>query len=198
MSIRNELLEQILTAVAGGVDSAEFGWADNIANFSSARGNGTSEPTWSDMGNGHYNFKFTTGKELFVTHHVKHDWKQGTNGYPHIHFLVNQTMTVGQQVTWRYAYTIARGHQQGESLLGAETIIDITYTATGAEVVGDHIILECSDLQSFDQREPDTLISGRVELISENVAGLVYGIMCDLHYQTDRHSTLNKAPDFYA
>ena len=92
---------------------------------------------------------------------------------------------------------MAKGHQQSQSLTAAETAFDMTYTATGTEVAGEHIILECSDLQAFDLIEPDTIITARVQLISENVAGLIYGIMCDLHYETDRHSTLNKAPDFY-
>ena len=178
-------------------NAEQYGWEDNIVQFSSARGRGTNEPVWSDMGNGHYNFLFTLNDELFATYHVKHDYKLGTNGHPHVHFLVTETMTAGQQITWRFGYTIAKGHQQGESLTGAETIIDMTYTATGLEIPGEHIILECSDEQSFDQREPDTLISGRFELISENVTGDIFGILGDLHYQTDRHGTLNKAPDFY-
>jgi len=182
----------------GGVSGEEYGWNDNIQWFSNARGNGTTEPQWRDMGNGHYGYNFTTGEELFINYHILHDYKQGTNAYPHIHFIVDQTMTAGQQITWRFGYVIAKGHAQGQSLTVAETTFDMTYTATGAEIAGEHLLLECSDLQAFDVIEPDAIVSARVELISENVAGLVYGIMCDLHYQTDRHSTLNKAPDFYA
>lgn len=177
--------------------SAEFGWNDNVASFSAAKGNGTTEPVWSDTGNGHYNFKFTAGDELFIVFHVMHDYKQNTNAYPHVHFFVDQTMTVGQQITWQFGYVIAKGHQQGQSLTGAETIIDMVYTATGTEIAGEHIILECSDIQAFDLLEPDSIVSARVELLSENVVGNIFGIMADLHYQTDRHATLNKAPNFY-
>jgi len=181
-----------------GVGGGEFGWSDNVAMFSAARGRGTSEPTWEEMGNnGHYAFSFSVGDELFVHFHVLHDYKQGTNAYPHVHFVVDETMTAGQQITWRFGYVIAKGHQQGQSLTGEETVIDMTYTATGNEVAGEHIILECSDLQAFDLIEPDTIVMARVDLLAENVTGSIYGIMCDLHYQTDRHSTLNKAPNFY-
>lgn len=182
----------------GHVGGEEYGWNDNVQWFSAARGRGTSEPAWSDMGNGHYAYNFTTGDELFVHFHVLHDYKRGTNAYPHIHFVVDQAMTAGQQVTWRFGYVIAKGHQQGESLTAAETVFDMTYTATGAEIAGEHIILECSDLQAFDLIEPDAVAAARVELISENATGKIFGLMCDLHYQTDRHSTLNKAPDFYS
>lgn len=197
MKSRNTLLEEILAATPSGVGGEEYGWDDNIQLFSAAKGNGTTEPVWSNMGNGHYNYLFTSGDELFVTYHVLHDYKQNTNAYPHIHFLVDQTMVVGQQITWRFGYLIAKGHQQGESLTATETVFDMIYTATGTEIAGEHIILECSDLQAFDIIEPDTLVSARIELLSENVDGRIFGIMCDLHYQTDRHSTLNKAPNFY-
>lgn len=181
----------------GAIDGEEYGWNDNVQWFSSARGRGTSEPVWEDMGNGHYSYNFTPGDELFVHFHVLHDYKQGTNAYPHIHFIVDQVMTAGEEITWRFGYVISRGHQQGESLTVSETVFDMTYTATGSEIAGEHIILECSDLQAFDLIEPDAIVMARVNLVSENVSGNIFGIMCDLHYQTDRHSTLNKAPNFY-
>jgi hypothetical protein len=219
---RNRLLELILSATAaqtgelavlsvtgGVVDNTdplnpvinveeEFGWADNIQAFSASKGNGTTEPVWRDMGNGMYGYHFTAADELFVFHHVNHDYKQGTNAYPHIHFLVDQVMNVGEQVTWKICYVLAKGHQQGQSLTAPTTEFNMTYTATGTEVAGEHIILECSDLQAFDLIEPDTLIIVCATLVSENVSGRVFGILHDLHYQTDRHATLNKAPNFYS
>jgi hypothetical protein len=99
---------------------------------------------------------------------------------------------------WRFAYVTAIGHQQGGNLLAAETVIDLTYTATGTEIAGEHIILEGGIADTLDLIEPDTVITARVELISKTVTGRVFGIMADLHYQSDRNSTLNKAPNFYA
>ena len=185
-------------AEEGGVAGEEYGWNDNIQWFSAARGRGTAEPVWRDMGNGHYGYHFTAGDELFVHFHILHDYKQGTNAYPHTHFLVDEVMVAGQQITWLFGYVIAKGHQQGESLTAAETVFDMTYTATGAEVAGEHIILECSDLQAFDLIEPDTVINGRYKLIAENVTGEIFGILGDLHYLADREGTVNKSPDFYS
>ena len=181
-----------------GLDESVSGWKDNIQDFSSAKGNGTTEPTWWDIGNGQYAYRFTVGDELFVKFHVTHDYKVGTNAYPHVHFLVTQTMTAGQQITWSFNYVIARGHQQGDSLTGAESTVTATYTATGNEIAGEHIILEVSDEDAFSLIEPDTIIMMRVRLDSENVAGDIFGLLCDLHYQVDRIATLNKEPDFYA
>lgn len=188
-----KVVDGIISATSVGEST---GWNDLIQPFSSARGRGTTEPRWRDIGNGQYLFEFTVGEELFVQFHVPHSYCYGTNAYPHIHFMVDQAMTVGQQVTWRFAYTIAKGHQQGQSLTGAETIIDLTYTADGTEVAGEHLIVECSDIQAFDLIEPDTLILARVELLSENVTGLIFGIMSDLHYQSKNDNTPNKFPPF--
>jgi hypothetical protein len=175
----------------------QLGWKDNIQTFTASKGKGTSEPTWRDSGNGLYDYNFVAGDELFVKHHVDHDYALTTDAYPHVHFYTDTQLTVGQTVTWEYGYVIAKGHAQGDSLLAAQTIIQFTYTATGSEVVGDHIVTECSDLQAFDLLEPDAVISARVKLVSTTAAGRVYGVMSDIHYQSDVVNTVNKAPDFY-
>jgi hypothetical protein len=183
------------TQVIGNLEFSN-GWKDNIQWFSAAKGNGTSEPVWRDMGNGLFSYEFGVGDELFVVFHVNHDYAVGTNGYPHIHFLVDSIQSAGATVTWRFRYTIAKGHSQGESLVGVPTDIDMTYTYTGNEVAGEHIVLECSDAQAFDLIEPDTLIMARCELIEESVDGRIYGLCADLHYQADRNVTISKVPDF--
>jgi hypothetical protein len=175
----------------------QTGWSDNIQAFSASRGNGTTEPVWRDMGNDMYAYHFTAADELFVVHHVNHDYKVGTDAYPHVHFLVDQVMNAGEQVTWNIRYTIAKGHQQGQSLTAPAVNFDMVYTATGTEIAGEHIILECSGSQAFDIIEPDTIILIGATLVSENVTGRVFGILHDLHYQSDVVNTLNKAPNFY-
>ena len=195
LSVRTKLNQLIAKS---NDNLAEIGWSDNRQWFSAARGNGTTEPAWVNMGNGQFAYSFTTGEELFANYHVNHDYARGTNAYPHIHFVLANTPIAGQQITWSFNYVVARGHSQGDSLTAAETTINMTYTATGNEVAGEHIILECSDVDAFDLIEPDTIIIARVALESANVTGAIYGLMCDLHYQMDRHATINKSPDFYS
>jgi len=180
------------------VASDLYGWVDYIQPFSSARGRGTSEPTWTDMGNGHFAYQFTVGEELFVPEHIRHNYKKGTKAYPHVHFCSDQTMSAGDQITWRYGYVKAKGHSQGESMTVPETSFDMTYTATGNEIAGEHIILECTEAQAFDLLEPDTYLSGRFELIGTNTAGRIFAQFGDLHVETDRDGTPGKAPDFYS
>ena len=182
---------------AQGTSDYTQGWKDNIQFFSTAKGNGTTEPVWSNIGNGLYGMLFTVGDELFVPFHVNHDYAQGTNGYPHIHWLNSATMVASTEVTWRIQYTIAKGHAQGQSLSGAATTFDMVYTATGSEVAGEHIITECSDAQAFDLIEPDTVVMMGVKLQANTAGGNVFGILGDLHYQADREVTPSKEPNFY-
>lgn len=172
-------------------------WKDNIMPFSAAKGNGTTEPVWSNIGNGLYKMKFTAGDELFVSFHVNHDYKIGTDAYPHVHWLSDLLQGSGDTTVWQISYVVGIGHKQGGSLTAALTTFTITHTADGTEIAGEHIISECLDADAFDLIEPDTLVLMGVKLISTTTAGNIFGIMADLHYQADRDGTLNKAPNFY-
>ena len=100
-------------------------------------------------------------------------------------------------MTWDFEYTIARGHQQGESLTGTATTISFTHTADGTEVAGEHMVTECSLAQAFDLLEPDTMIKAVVRYSTAGTyGGTVDGYMADIHYQSDRETTPNKAPSF--
>jgi len=171
-------------------------WKDLIAEFIPARGGAINEPAWSDIGNGIVMSTWSENKELPVAYHVNHDYALGTDAYPHIHFMCADAQSAGAQVTWRFSYVVARGHSQGDSLTAATTDIDMTYTFTGSEVPGEHIVLECNDAQAFDLLEPDTVVLAQVTLLSENVAGAIYGIQADLHYQANVEGTISKSPDF--
>jgi len=106
-------------------------------------------------------------------------------------------MNAGDTVTWRIHYIVARGHNQGESLLAARTTFDIVYTSpAGGTVAGDHIVSEASIAQAYDLKEPDTVILAEIEMLPKTFAGNVIGIQADLHYQTDREATIGKRPDF--
>ena len=180
----------------GGIPMHGLIWKDLIAEFIPARGGAINEPAWADIGNGIVMSAWAAGEELPVAYHVNHDYALGTDAYPHIHFMCADSQGAGAQVTWRFSYVIARGHSQGDSLTAATTDIDMTYTYTGSEVPGEHIVLECNNAQAFDLLEPDTVVLAQVILLSENVTGVIYGIQADLHYQADVEGTISKSPDF--
>ena len=175
----------------------EIGWKDLIQSFAASKVNGTSPPTWKEMGtSGLSAYQFDPTEEVFVFFHITHSYALGTDAYPHVHFLCADVQTAGNTVTWRFAYNIAKGHSQGQSLTGTPTNIDFTYTYTGTEIAGEHIVAECSDIQAFDLLEPDTIIYAKVSLLSATATGDIFGLCSDLHYQSITETTLNKTPAF--
>lgn len=175
----------------------KYGWRDNVISFASA-GKGAAAPTSVADVNGWQRLSFGEGDEVFIDYHVNHDYALGTDAYPHIHWMPTTTMAVGETVVWEFSYTIAKGHQQGESLLTPPpTVMTITHTADGTEIAGEHMVTECSDIDAFDLIEPDTVISARVKrLVTGTYGSPVYGLMADLHYQSDGRVTVSKIPDF--
>ena len=182
---------------AGGSGTAMSGWRDLISHFSTARGNGTEEPSWSDMGNGIYAMKFVQNDELFVTFHVPHDYKVGTLAYPHIHWCAPTALSTGDTIEWEITYIKAKGFHQGESFTGNLDTITLNYVADGTEIPGEHMVTECNEFQSFDLGEIDSLIMAKVKLNDiSSQDNKVFGIMCDIHYESDGMLTNEKAPLF--
>jgi len=175
----------------------EIGWRDNTVMFSSAQGNGTTEPNWEDIGNGMYAYRFTDNEEIFTYYHVNHDVKPDGQTYFHVHWMPTVNMNAGQTITWELTFSQARGHHQGDILSGTTTTMNILYTADGTEVAGEHMITECTDLQAITNPEPDSMIMMKVKYLDGTYGQPVYGLMADLHYEVDRNATPNKAPDFY-
>lgn len=175
----------------------EIGWRDNVQAFSAAIGTGTTEPNWENIGNGLYCYRFTNAEELFVSFHIDHDVLVGGKTYPHIHWMPTVNMTVGQTLTWELTLAVAKGHHQGERLTATTTTLNLVYTADGTELAGEHMILECTDLQSFITPEVDSAIMMKCKYLTGTYTSPVYGVMADLHYQVDRNATPNKAPNFY-
>lgn len=171
------------------------GWRDNIMQF--VKGSpGVNAPTLTTLGNGALLYEFGVNDSVHVEFHVDHDVLPNSLAYPHIHFLSTSAMTAGQTVTWNFTYVSAIGYSQGASLTGTRTVINMTYTADGTEIAGEHIILEATT--GVTLVEPDQVLLAEYTYTGGTHGGTIYGIMGDLHYQSDREVTLNKAPNFYA
>jgi len=191
VDIRNKASKLISSSSA-----QDIGWKDNVVPFTLAI-KGASAPSEATDSNGFVRLAFSDGNEVFIDYHVNHDYARGTSAYIHIHWMPTTTMTLGETVIWNISYIIAKGHQQGESLLATPVSFTITHISDGTEVAGEHMVTECSDIDAFDLIEPDTVVSIKVQRGTDTYGSNVYGLMADLHYQADRDSTLNKAPDFY-
>lgn len=174
----------------------KVGWRDLVAPFTNTSP-GASAPTLVTLANGIRMYRFGVGDSMHASYHVDHDYAEGTGAYHHIHWFPETAMNAGDTVTWRIYYIVAKGHNQGQSLLSTRTFFDVTYTSpVGGTIAGDHIVSEASDAQAYSIREPDTVILAEVVLLSKTFAGNVFGIQADLHYLSDREVTVSKRPNF--
>lgn len=174
----------------------KLGWRDLVSPFS-ATSVGGAAPTLVTLSNGARLLRFGAGDSVHASYHVDHDYAEGTLAYHHIHWFPETAMLEGETVTWRVEYVVAKGHNQGESMLAPRASFDVTYTSpVGGTVLGDHIVSEATIAQAYDLKEPDTVILAEITLLSKTTSANVIGIQADLHYQSDREVTIGKRPDF--
>ena len=181
--------------VASGLLKHGIGWRDNIQPFVKGAA-GVAAPTLTTLANGARLYAFANADSVHVEFHIDHDIVQNSTCYPHVHFISSAAMTAGQTVIWEFIYVKAKGHSQGQSFLAARTTLKLTYVADGTEIAGEHIVLEHPT--GFTLVEPDEIILAEYKKTGGTHGGTIYGIMGDLHYQSDREVTVNKAPNFYA
>lgn len=175
--------------------SDEEGWNDLTSEFVIGNTSPSNTPTWEDVGNGIYFANFAEGDIAFLNFHLKHDILIGSKLYIHVHFAPKGTMAAGETIIWSIGYVSAE-RSNGQSLFGTLTTVPITYTATGTEIAGEHIVVEMSDAQAFVTPDVDALVSTKIERGNGTYANGVYGITADIHYQVGRISTPNKASPF--
>ena len=174
------------------------GWDDYDADFSGGTSTPSKEPAFEQMGTtGLYAYNFDEGHDRFINFHIKHDIEVGSQVYPHVHWAPETTMVAGEVVSWEFMFNAPKGFHQGESFFAAPTTIVFNYTADGTELAGEHLITECSDIDSILAPEVDSVLYARVTRNAGTYGGGVFGIKADLHYRKGRMSTKNKAPDFY-
>lgn len=174
------------------------GWRDLLGNFTAGK-TSTSPPTFAPWIGGLYAWRFAVGNQLFLTFHVDHDYKVGTDFYPHVHWSPASAIPAGQTVTWEIEWTAARGHDQ-EAFPATTTITttELTYTApAGGTPANQHIVTEVAAGETVPNCEPDVLVVARVARGAGTFSGNVFGFALDAHMEIDRYATLNRSPDFY-
>lgn len=175
------------------------GWRDLIVPLQVQVGN-PNAPTLNVFRNNIQGYSFTDGDntEATAVFHIDHDYKLGTALYPHIHWSISGTET--GTVRWGFEYTFAKGHQQ--AAFGASTTVYVEQAADGTAY--KHYVAEVSDGNAIPGTniEPDTLVICRIfrdgAHINDTLAADVFVFCVDMHYQADRFSTPNKAPNFYS
>lgn len=125
--------------------------------------------------------------------HVDHDVKPGGKAYLHVHWSTNGTSIA--TVKWQMTVRRSKGHNQA-NFTNTEQVFTVEQAAQGT--AWRHMVTETAAFITLT--EPDELIMVTIKRITNggtNNADTVFGLMCDLHYESDREVTPNKAPNFY-
>ena len=187
----------IETLSVGALSFTSFGWDDITSDLAAGKAVGVNAPTWTTFRDGieAYSFDDSAMNEIWITFHIKHDYSEATNVYPHVHWSPDTTST--GVVRWGFEYTHQKGHDQGA--FGATTTIYVNHEITSNKQY-QHIISEISDADSFDAFEADTLVLVRVFRDAADSADTfpdpVFAFTSDIHFQVEQQSTPNKVPPF--
>ena len=184
---------------ASWVPKVDEGWNDIVAPLSAGIERPLElTPLLADTGNGFWGWHFSCGEinEMIVDFHIPHDIKPNSNIYPHVHWM---PMSYSRgTVVWEIEWVSAKGHNQNESLTGTSQTIRLE--AQGKGLIGEHMVTECTDAQSFIVPEVDSILRMKVRRLGNDVAdtfhGTVVGLFLDIHYQIDKLSTVGRLPDF--
>jgi hypothetical protein len=126
--------------------------------------------------------------------HVNHDIKPGGLAYLHVHWSTDGTQT--NTVKWEFNVQRALGHNQAN--FGAPVALTVTQAAAGT--AWRHMIAEVDLASAMTFTEPDELLLVSLRRVTNggtNITDKVFGILVDLHYESDRDATPFKSPSFY-
>ena len=174
------------------------GWRDLITAVSAAGVPISSAPTSTAFGPSglREEYAFAINDYVFCQpFHINHDIKPGGLAYIHVHWSTSGGDT--NTVKWEFQVTRAKGHNQ-ESF-GAGVSIFVTQAAHVN--AWRHMVAEVSLADALTLTEPDELILITLRRVTNggvNNNATVYGLLVDIHYEADRNTTINKAPNFYA
>jgi hypothetical protein len=175
-----------------------LGWRDNIVPLT-VDPTSPNAPTWAAFRGGLKAWQFAPGEltEADSEFHIDHDYAMGTPLYLHVHWSTASTQ-VGT-VRWGFEYTVAKGHQQ--EAFPETTTIYVEQVTTGTAYM--HYVGEVSPANTIPGTgiEPDTVIKIRLFRdgghANDTLDAAAFGIFLDLHYQADKATTPNKAPNFF-
>jgi hypothetical protein len=187
MSITDVGLQQIAT-----------GWKDNLSDVT-AKTTGAGNPTFATITGAFSGFKFALNDAVWATYHIGHDFKPSSGIYFHVHWLPDGTNV--NSVKWQWTYAIAKGHDQSAFPLGSPTVVTAEQTIHNPAAAYRHYITEISSPVTSSELEPDTLIMVQLKRITNGATDNtdnIFALFADVHYQSDRVATLNRAPNFYA
>jgi hypothetical protein len=173
------------------------GWRDNISSIDTRSGGNAPQRNLFRDGLYLYEFSADDMNEVFSNFHIDHDYKLGTMLYPHLHFAT--TSSASGVVRLGFEYSFAQGHSLGTFPATTTLYLNFTVPANSQYV---HFVAEVPEGQGIPGTGVDTdgVVLMRIFRDAANAAdtfpATIFGILADLHYEVDRYSTINRAPNF--
>lgn len=175
-------------------------WQDYITSIEVRGTSGQNNPAFNTyMGNFQgYLFHASSMNQAWCNFHIAHDYAMGTYIFPHVHWL--PTTNSAGAVRWGFEIMVAKGHSQ--QVFGNPVTVYAT-TSVPANSLGLHVVSEVSEADAIlpTNLEPDSFVKVRVFRDAahpeDTYPGLAHAWFCDLHYQSDKFGTVNRAPNFF-
>jgi hypothetical protein len=193
-----DLRDAIATAMSVLPAQSETGWKDLVMPLSLAGVSTANQPALVAFGPSglREEMQFDVGDYVFVgPMHVNHDIKVGGKAYIHVHWSTGGTNV--QPVKWEFQISRALGHNQAN--FPAPTSVYVTQTPHGT--AWRHMVGEVALADALTLTEPDELILVTLRRVTNGATDNtdnVFGLCVDFHYESDRHATLNKAPNVFS
>lgn len=89
------------------------------------RTGGANQPSLTAFQGNIYQLTFAVNAYVYGNYEILHEYAEGTNLEPHVHFATNGTDTTDRTVKYELEYSIANGHEafQAATIISAETVI---------------------------------------------------------------------------
>lgn len=198
------------------ITNPTFGFKDLLGRIHT-RGTGNNNPPWSVYRGGIYQYKFTnTLKEVWIEHHIPHDYAQGTDIFIHIHWSQNivDTGAAGSpgNIKWYFDISYADGYGTpggaGDPFVAPKTmsVVQQASTTQYGHMIAEVIISGENDTPStFDRTKfkVDGIILVRFYRNSNDASDTLnqapFLHLVDCHYNTTGiPGTINKNTPFYS
>jgi hypothetical protein len=189
-------------------NTSETGWRDLVGDIRVQDIGSAAAPAWSVYQGNIKAWEFPASggaatREVFLVYHIDHDYKPGSDFHIHAHWSCAAGAT--GNVKWYFEIMYAKGHNQAAFPAAVTSSVVQAASATAyqhmvAEVQMSAASPSAAQVDS-DLLEVDGILLVRAYRNRDDAADTcnqsVFLHTVDIHYQTDRTATINKAPNFY-
>ncbi len=198
-----DIRDMLATLCSLDTDRSGFtagGWQDMVGAFIAGTAPATNPPTLTQWGtSGIYQWSFAATDQIFLTFHVPHTYKVGSEFIPHVHFSPSTAMADTETIVWKVEWMFAPLNTDTPVAFDPASTVTttITYTASGAVAANSHLSGDAAGVVLTDGA-PGTIIVARVYRDTGTYLDPVWGLALNGHYQSDRLGTLNPEYPFYS